>query len=132
MSASLATIDAFTSCEGERAGARRQRFGGRVVRGRWKSAVLAALLALSSQTCPALTLLDTISDWTCSSESERFALTNMLALTASHGRPELGAPFFTQCMEDAAAGSFLRPAQQINAIAAACVWANLVVFSESG
>ena len=82
--------------------------------------------------CQALGILNTIDDWSCAPETERFVMARTLALVAGHGRPELGAEFFLRCMEDAASGDSPLSATKINEIAAGCVLFSSTVFSESG
>jgi len=79
----------------------------------------------------ALSVLNTIDDWSCSSETERFAMARTLALVAGQRQPELGAEFFLRCMENAAIGDSPLSSTKINEIAAGCVRFNLTAFSES-
>ena len=95
------------------------------------SAIAFAFVLSATVACQALGILNTIDDWSCSSETERFATARTLALVAGQGRPELGAQFFLKCMEDAAIGDSPLSSTKINEIAAGCVRFNLTVFSES-
>ena len=95
------------------------------------SAIAFAFVLSATVACQALGILNTIDDWSCSSETERFAMARTLALVAGQGRPELGAQFFLRCMEDAAIGDSPLSSTKINEIAAGCVRFNLTVFSES-
>ena len=95
------------------------------------SAIAFAFVLSATVACQALSILNTIDDWSCASETERFAMARTLALVAGHGRPELGAQFFLRCMEDAAIGDSPLSSTKINEIAAGCVRFNLTVFSES-
>ena len=95
------------------------------------SAIAFAFVLSATVACQALGILNTIDDWSCSSETERFATARTLALVAGQGRPELGAQFFLRCMEDAAIGDSPLSSTKINEIAAGCVRFNLTVFSES-
>ena len=95
------------------------------------SAIAFAFVLSATVACQALGILNTIDDWSCSSETERFAMARTLALVAGQGRPELGAEFFLRCMEDAAIGDSPLSSTKINEIAAGCVRFNLTVFSES-
>jgi hypothetical protein len=92
----------------------------------------AAMLVSAAAASHALSILNTIDDWTCSQESERFAIARTLALVASQGRPELNAEFFEQCMQDAATGVSPLFSKKINEIAAGCVLFNSMIFSDSG
>jgi hypothetical protein len=96
------------------------------------SAIAVAFVLSATVACQALSILNTIDDWTCSPETERFALARTLALVAGQGRPELGAEFFLNCMEDAATGDSPLSLTQINEIAAGCVLFSSTVFTESG
>ena len=95
------------------------------------SAIAFAFVLSTTVACQALSILNTIDDWSCSSEIERFAKARTLALVAGQGRPELGAEFFLRCMEDAAIGDSPLSSTKINEIAAGCVLFNLTVFSAS-
>ena len=96
-----------------------------------KASAVAFALALSATVgCQALSILDTIDDWSCSSETERFAMARTLALVAGQGRPELGAEFFLRCMEDAAIDGSPLHSTKINQIAAGCVLFSLTAFAE--
>ena len=95
------------------------------------SAIAFAFVLSATVACQALGILNTIDDWSCSSETERFAMARTLALVAGQGRPELGAQFFLRCMEDAAIGDSPLSSTKINEIAAGCVLFNLTVFSAS-
>ena len=96
------------------------------------SAIAVAFVLSATVACQALSILNTIEDWSCSSETERFALARTLALVAGQGRPELGTEFFLSCMEDTATGDFPLSLTRINEIAAACVLFSSTVFTESG
>ena len=96
------------------------------------SAIAFAFVLSATVACQALSILNTIDDWSCASETERFAMARTLALVAGHGRPELGADFFWKCMEDAASGASPLSLTKINEIAAGCVLFSSTVFSESG
>ena len=96
------------------------------------SAIAFAFVLSATVACQALSILNTIDDWSCSSETERFAMARTLALVAGQGRPELGAEFFLRCMEDAASGDSPLSSTRINEIAAGCVLFSSTVFSESG
>ena len=95
------------------------------------SAIAFAFMLSATVACQALGILNTIDDWSCSSETERFAMARTLALVAGQGLPELGAEFFLRCMEDAAIGDSPLSSTKINEIAAGCVRFHLTVFSES-
>jgi hypothetical protein len=95
------------------------------------AAASAAFLLSSAVACRALTPLDSIDDWTSSSDSERLVLARTLALIAGQGRPEMNASFFKHCIEDVAAYSAAE-ARRINEVAAGCVFMRSNVFSESG
>jgi len=95
-------------------------------------AIAFAFMLSATVACQALSILNTIDDWSCSSETERFATARTLALVAGQGRPELGAEFFLRCMEDAASGDSPLSSTKINEIAAGCVLFSSTVFSESG
>ena len=95
------------------------------------SAIAFSFVLSATVACQALSILNTIDDWSCSSEIERFAMARTLALVAGQGRPELGAEFFLRCMEDAAIGDSPLSSTKINEIAAGCVLFNLTVFSAS-
>ena len=95
------------------------------------SAIAFAFLLSASVACQALSILNTIDDWSCSPETERLAIARTLALVAGQGRPELGAEFFLRCMEDVATGDSPLSSTKINEIAAGCVLFNLTVFSAS-
>ena len=95
------------------------------------SAIAFAFVLSATVACQALSILNTIDDWSCSSEIERFAMARTLALVAGQGRPELGAEFFLRCMDDAAIGDLPLSSTKINEIAAGCVLFNLTVFSAS-
>src|SRR5262245_59659350 len=95
------------------------------------AAASAALLLSSVVACRALTPLDTIDDWTYSSDWERLVLARTLALIAGQGVPEMNALFFKHCIEDVAAHSAAEP-RRINEVAAGCVFMRSNVFSESG
>jgi len=95
------------------------------------SAIAFAFVLSTTVACQALSILNTIDDWSCSSEIERFAMARTLALVAGQGLPELGAEFFLRCMEDAAIGDSPLSSTKINEIAAGCVRFHLTVFSES-
>ena len=95
------------------------------------SAIALAFVLSATVACQALGILNTIDDWSCSSETERFAMARTLALVAGQGQPELGAEFFLRCMEDAASGDSPLSSTKINEIAAGCVRFNLTAFSES-
>ena len=96
------------------------------------SAIALAFVASATVACLSFSVLNTIDDWSCSSETERFAMARTLALVAGQGRPELGAEFFLRCMEDAASGDSPLSSTKINEIAAGCVLFSSTVFSESG
>ena len=68
------------------------------------SAIAFAFVVSATIACQALSIINTIDDWSCSPETERFAMARTLALVAGQGRPELGAEFFLRCMEDVAIG----------------------------
>ena len=95
------------------------------------SAIAFAFVLSATVACQALSILNTIDDWSCAPETERFAIARTLALVAGHGRPELGAEFFLRCMEDATIGDSPLSSTKINEIAAGCVRFHLTVFSES-
>ena len=95
------------------------------------SAIAFAFVLSATVACQALSILNTIDDWSCAPETERFAIARTLALVAGHGRPELGADFFWRCMEDAASGASPLSLTKINEIAAGCVLIRLTVFSAS-
>ena len=95
------------------------------------SAIAFAFVLSATVACQALSILNTIDDWSCSSETERFAMARTLALVAGQGQPELGAEFFLRCMENAAIGDSPLSSTKINEIAAGCVRFNLTAFSES-
>jgi len=95
------------------------------------SAIACAFVLSTTVACEALGILNTIADWSCSSETQRFAMARTLTLVAGQGRPELGAEFFLSCMEDAATGASPLSATKINEIAAGCVLISLTVSSES-
>ena len=95
-------------------------------------AIAFAFLVSATVACQALNILNTIDDWSCAPETERFAMARTLALVAGQGRPELGAEFFLRCMEDAASGDSPLSSTRINEIAAGCVLFSSTVFSESG
>lgn len=95
------------------------------------SAIACAFVLSATVACEALGILNTIADWSCSSETQRFAMARTLTLVAGQGRPELGAEFFLSCMEDAATGASPLSATKINEIAAGCVLIRLTVFSAS-
>ena len=96
------------------------------------SAIAFALVVGATIACQALTIINTIDDWSCSPEAERFAMARTLALVAGQGRPELGAEFFLKCMEDVAIGDLpLSSTNKINEVAAGCVLLSLTVLSES-
>jgi len=98
-----------------------------------KVAAFAAALVLSSNIAGhALTPLDTLGDWTCSSYSERLVLTRTFALIAGRGRIETGTRFFMQCLDDAATGSSSQLSKSINEVAVGCILMESFVFSESG
>ena len=88
--------------------------------------VLSATIA-----CRALSITNTIDDWSCSPEAERLAMARTLALVTGQGRPQLGAEFFLRCMEDVATGDSPLSSTRINEVAAGCVLLSLTVFSES-
>ena len=96
------------------------------------SAIAVAFVLSASVACQALSILNTIDDWSCSPETERLAIARTLALVAGQGRPELGAEFFLRCMEDMATGTSSLSLTRINEIAASCVLFSSTVFSESG
>ena len=96
------------------------------------SAIAFAFVLSASVACQALSILNTIDDWSCSPETERLAIARTLALVAGQGRPELGAEFFLRCMEDMATGDSSLSLTRINEIAASCVLFSSTVFSESG
>ena len=97
-----------------------------------KASYVAFALVLSATVgCQALSVLNTIDDWSGSSETERFAMARTLALVAGQGRPELGAGFFLKCIEDAAIAGPPLHSTKINAIAARCVLFSSTVFAES-
>ena len=96
------------------------------------SAIAFAFVLSATVACQALNILNTIDDWSCAPETERFAMARTLALVAGHGRPELGADFFWKCMEDAASGASPLSLTKINEIASGCVLFSSTVFSESG
>jgi len=95
------------------------------------SAIAFAFVLSATVACQALSILNTIDDWSCAPETERFAMARTLALVAGQGRPELGAEFFLRCMEDAATGDSPLSATKISEIAAGCVLISSTVFSES-
>ena len=95
------------------------------------SAIAFAFVLSATVACHALSIVNTIDDWSCSSETERFAMARTLALVAGQGQPELGAEFFLRCMENAAIGDSPLSSTKINEIAAGCVRFNLTAFSES-
>ena len=97
------------------------------------SAIAFAFVLSASAACQALSILNTIDDWSCSPETERLAIARTLALVAGQGRPELGAEFFLRCMEDTATGDspLSSSSTKINEVAAGCVLLSLTVFSES-
>jgi hypothetical protein len=95
------------------------------------SAIALAFVLSATIACQALGILNTIDDWSCSSETERFAMARTLALVAGQGRPELGAEFFLICMEDAATGASPLSSTRINEVAAGCVLISSTVFGES-
>ena len=68
------------------------------------SAIAFAFVVSETIACQALSIINTIDDWSCSPEAERFAIARTLAQVAGQGRPELGAEFFLRCMEDVAIG----------------------------
>ena len=94
-------------------------------------ATAVAFVLSATVVCQALSIFNTIDDWSCSSETRRFALARTLALVAGQGRPELGAEFFQTCMEDAATGASPLSLTRINEVAAGCVLISSTVFSES-
>ena len=95
-------------------------------------AIALAFLVSATIACQALSINNTIDDWFCSPEAERFAMARTLALVAGQGRPELGAELFLRCMEDVAIGDLpLSSTNKINEVAAGCVLLSLTVFSES-
>ena len=96
------------------------------------SAIAFAFVLSAAIACQALSILNTIDDWSCSPETERLAIARTLALVAGQGRPELGAEFFLRCMEDTATGASPLSLTKINEIAASCVLFSSTVFSESG
>ena len=95
------------------------------------SAIAFAFVLSATVACQALSILNTIDDWSCSSETRRFALARTLALVAGQGRPEFGAEFFLMCMEDAATGASPLSLTRINEVAAGCVLISSTVFSET-
>ena len=95
------------------------------------SAIACAFVLSATVACQALSIVNRIDDWSCSSETERFAMARTLALVAGQGLPELGAEFFLRCMENAAIGDSPLSSTKINEIAAGCVRFNLTAFSES-
>ena len=95
------------------------------------SAIAFAFVLSATVACQALSILNTIDDWSCSPETERLAIARTLALVAGQGRPELGAEFFLRCMEDTATGDSPLSSTKINEVAAGCVLLSLTVFSES-
>ena len=96
------------------------------------SAIAFAFVVSATIACQALSIINTIDDWSCSPETERVAMAGTLALVAGQGRPELGAEFFLRCMEDVAIGDLpLSSTNKINEVAAGCVLLSLTVFSES-
>jgi len=94
-------------------------------------AIAFAFVVSATIACQALSTTNTIDDWSCSPETERFAMARTLALVAGQGRPELGAEFFLRCMEDAAAGDSPLSSTKINEVATGCVLLSLTVFNES-
>ena len=94
-------------------------------------AIAFAFVVSATIACQALSTINTIDDWSCSPETERFAMARTLALVAGQGRPELGAEFFLRCMEDVATGDSPLSSTKINEVAAGCVLLSLTVFSES-
>ena len=96
------------------------------------SAIAFVFVVSETIACQALSIINTIDDWSCSPEAERFAIARTLAQVAGQGRPELGAEFFLRCMEDVAIGDLpLSSTNKINEVAAGCVLLSLTVFSES-
>jgi hypothetical protein len=95
------------------------------------SAIAFAFVVSATIACQALGIINTIDDWSCSPEAERFAMARTLALVAGQGRPELGAEFFLRCMEDAATGDSPLSSTKINEVATGCVLLSLTVFSQS-
>ena len=96
------------------------------------SAIAFAFVVSATVACHSLSILNTIDDWSCSSETQRFAMARTLALVAGQGRPEFGAEFFLKCMEDAAIRDSPHSSTKINELAASCVLYSLAVFGESG
>jgi hypothetical protein len=96
------------------------------------SATAFVFVVSATVACHSLSIRDTIDDWSCSSETQRFAMARALALVAGQGRPEFGAEFFLRCMEDAAFRHSPHSSTKINEIAASCVLYSLAVFGESG
>ena len=85
------------------------------------SAIAFAFVVSATVACHSLSILNTIDDWSCSSETQRFAMARTLALVAGQGQPEFGAEFFLKCMEDAAIRDLPHSSTKINEIAASCV-----------
>ena len=102
--------------------------------GRIRKVVAGAMALLLSSTVAsrALTPLDTVDDWACSSDSDRLVVARILAQIAGQGRRDLQEPFFVSCIEEAAKGPASLHALKISNIAAGCVYMALTTFSESG
>lgn len=90
-----------------------------------------AFMSSATVACQALSILNTIDDWSCSPETEQFKIIRTLAVVAGRGRPELDAEFFLTCMEDAATRASPLSSTRINEIAAGCVLISSTVFSET-